>query len=74
MDRLVRGKRFCADALAEAATTPHDGHVAQQAPPVFQDIPAVLPPEVKPGRAASGFDIYKKDVDKFGYTSEGCAK
>ena len=74
VDRLVRGKRFCAEALTGAAKTPHDGRVAQHAPPVFQDIPAVPPPEVKPGRAARGFDIYKKDVERFGYTAEGCAK
>ena len=60
--RLVRGKRFCAEALTGVAKTPHDGRVAQHAPPVFQDIPAVPPPEVKPGRAARGFDIYKKVV------------
>lgn len=61
--RLVRGQRSCAETLAGVAKTSHDGHVAQEAHLVVQDIPAAPPPEVRPGRAARGFDIYTRDVE-----------
>jgi hypothetical protein len=72
--RLVRGKRFDAETLTKVAKTPHDKHVATEAPPVFQDLPPQEPTEARPGRAARSFDIYRKDVEKWGFSSEGCPK
>ena len=72
--RLVRGNRFDAEGLTTIAATPHDKHIATEALPVFQDRPPHAPTEARPGRAARGFDIYKRDVDKFGFTPDGCPK
>ena len=72
--RLVRGARYDSEALVELSQGSHDGHVAQESPPVFQDMPPRPATEARPGHAARGFDIFKRDAEKFGYTADGCSK
>ena len=53
---------------------PHGGHTAQEAPPIFQEMQGKPTTEAWPERTARGFDIYKRDTEKYGFTSEGCPK
>ena len=72
--RLVRGARFDGEALVQISQGPHDGHVAQEAPPVFQDMPPQAATEARPERPARSFDIFRRDAEKYGYTADGCPK
>ena len=72
--RLVRGARYDGEALVKISQGPHDGRVAQESPPVFQDLPPRAATEARPERPARGFDNFKRDAEKFGYTTDGCPK
>ena len=73
-EQVGGGGRFNAETLTKINRTPHDEHAVAEAPPVFQDLPPQEPADVRPGRAARGSDIYNMDVEKIGFTSEGCPK